>query len=207
MRALVREVPAQLKQHIPEKYFSRDFDFNVQFTHGPELRGPSLIDWITQSENSLRRTLSFVKELSPRDVEDFRYLYEREWRIVDGLAFRDKIVFRPLTDVEKAALCYVRSSWGEKIKSDDINVQLRYGDTRLVDHFRYFNGIDHPISQSIEVILVPDDAARCRVQSYVDAHRSAFHSDGPRVLLFPSTSLRRWSWRFRELIATVVGTR
>jgi hypothetical protein len=189
-----------LKQHIPEQYLSREFDFEVKFTHGPALKGPSLVGWITQSELSLRRTLSFVKELSPRDVQDFRYLYEREWRIVDGLGFRDKPVCRPLTDPEKLRLCNVRNAWAEKIKSDDINVQLRYGDTRLIDHFRYFNWVDRPVSQMIEVILVPDQAAKRHVQSYIDAHRDTFRPDGPRVQLFPSTMLRRWSWRLRETI-------
>jgi hypothetical protein len=200
MTALVRDVPAGLKRHIPEQYLSRDFDFEVRFTHGPALKGPSLVEWITQSERSLRRTLSFVKELSPRDVEDFRYLYEREWRIVDGIAFRGKNVFHSLTEAEKLELCNVRGAWGEKIKSEDINVQLRYGDTRLVDHFRYFNGLDHPVSRMIELILVPDSAAKHYVKNYVDARRAIFGADGPRIQLFPSTTLRRWSWRLKEMI-------
>jgi len=201
MRAIVRDTPPLLKQHIPEQYLSREFDFKVNFTHGPELKGPSLVEWITQNELSLRRTLSFVKELSPRDVEDFRYLYEREWRIVDGLSRTGKPVCRPLTDPEKVTLCNMRNAWAEKIKSDDINVQLRHGDTRLIDHFRYFNGVDRPVSQMIEVILVPDQPARRHVQNYIDAHRDAFRPNGPRILLFPSTMLRRWSWRLREMIA------
>jgi hypothetical protein len=201
MRALVRDVPAALKQHIPEQYLSREFDFEVKFTHGPALKGPSLLAWITQSELSLRRTLSFVKELSPRDVEDFRHLYEREWRIVDGLSLRGGAVFHSLTDAEKLELCNIRNAWGEKIKSEDINVQLRYGDTRLVDHFRYFNGVDQPVAQMIEAILVPDQAAKRHVQNYIDAHRAIFRPDGPRVQLFPSTTLRRWSWRLREMMA------
>jgi hypothetical protein len=49
MRAIVRDVPTTLKQHIPEQYLSRDFDFEVGFTHGPKLRGSSLLDWITQT--------------------------------------------------------------------------------------------------------------------------------------------------------------
>jgi hypothetical protein len=202
MRALVRDVPPGLKQHIPEQYLSRDFDFEVRFTHGPTLKGPSLIEWITRSELSLRRTLSFIKELSPRDNEDFRYLYEREWRIVDGISFKDETVFRPPTDAEKLALCNVQNAWREKITSDDINVQLRYGDTRLIDHFRYFKGFDRPVSQMIEVILVPDQAAKRHVQNFINAHRAIFRPSGPRVQLFPSTMLRRWSWRLREMVAT-----
>lgn len=201
MRALVRDTPPMLKQHIPEQYLSREFDFQVKFSHGPVLKGPSLVEWITQSELSLRRTLSFVKELSPSDAEDFRYLYEREWRIVDGLGLKGNPVCHPLTDPEKLALCDVRSAWAEKIKSHDINVQLRYGDTRLIDHFRYFNGVDCPVSQLIEVILVPDHSAKRHVQNYIDAHRDAFGTDGPRVQLFPSTMLRRLCWRLREMIA------
>jgi hypothetical protein len=203
MRAIVRDIPPTLKQHIPAQYLSRDFDFEVKFTHGSTLKGPSLLDWITQSEHSLRRTLSFIKELSPRSMEDFRYLYEREWRIVDGVAFKGKTVFRPLIDAEKSELCNIRNAWAEKIKSDDINVQLRYGNTRLVDHFRYFNGFDHPVSRMIEVILVPDRAAKRHVQDYVDAHRAIFRTNVPRVQLFPSNMIRRWSWRLREMVATV----
>ena len=200
MRAIVRDVPPALKQHIPVQYLSRDFDFSVRFSHGPALAGQSLIDWITRSELSLRRTLSFVKELSPADVEDFRYLYEREWRIVDGIQLKATEVFRTLTDAEKAALCYLRPSWGEKVRSDDINVQLRYGETRAVDHFRYFNGIDEPVSAKIEVILVPDLKAKRDVQTYLSAHRKAFGGNMPRIELFPSTHARRLMWRVREQV-------
>jgi hypothetical protein len=202
MRAFVRDIPPVLKKHIPEKYLSRDFDFEVKFTHGTPLKGQSLLDWITRSELSLRRTLSFVKELSPSDVEDFRYLYEREWRIVDGVGLPGKVIFSALTDAEKSALCKVRNAWGEKIKSEDINVQLRAGDTRLVDHFRYFNGIDLPVSRLIEVVLVPDRAAKRGIETYIAANRARFRQGGPKVELFPSNVLRRLSWQAKEVLAT-----
>ena len=203
MRAIVRDTPAALKKHIPEQFLSRDFDFEVNFTHGPKLRGQSLQEWITASELSLRRTLSFVKELSPSNTEDFRYLYEREWRIVDGLAFQGNVIFSSLPDAEKAALCNARNAWGEKIRSDDINVQLRTGDTRLVDHFRYFNGIDRPVSQLIEVVLVPDRPAKRRIEAYIAANRGRFRQGGPQVELFPSNVFRRLSWRVKEMLAAL----
>ncbi|MFZ0236530.1 MAG: hypothetical protein WAL37_04055, partial [Xanthobacteraceae bacterium] len=108
-------------------------------------------------------------------------------------------VFHPLTDAEKAAFCNIRNAWGQKIISDDINVQLRYGNTRFIDHFKYFNGIDKTVSQMIEVILVPDRAAKRHIKQYVDTHRTLFRPNGPNIQLFPSTTLRRWSWRLKEM--------
>ena len=41
-------MPAQLKQHIPEQYLSRDFEIQVNFSHGPQLKGASLQGWLEQ---------------------------------------------------------------------------------------------------------------------------------------------------------------
>jgi abortive phage resistance protein AbiGi (putative antitoxin) len=196
MQVLARDVPPMLKQYIPEKYLSRDFEIIFKFTHGTSLAGASLQQWLERNKQAMYHILSYVKEMSPRDVEDFRYLYEREWRIVAGMEFGGREACRMLTEKEKSELGGVRPLWLNEVRSIDINVQVRYPKVRTIDHFRFFNGIeDISVSQKIEEILVPDMAAKRYVSAFIKKHQSAFRPSGPKVRLFPNTASRLF-WIF-----------
>jgi hypothetical protein len=206
LEALVRDIPAQLKQHIPEKYLSRDFEIGLNFTHGNPLRGAALLNWLEQNREVIYHPLSYVKELSPRDIEDYRYLYEREWRIVDGAQYKGKSVCRPLTDTEVTQLAIGRPAWLEKLVSSDINVTIRYPNSRIIDHFRFFNGIGaDTVAQRIDTILVPDRAAKRYVKTFIKRNRAAFKDGGPRIRLFPSTFVRRFAWSAGRLLKTATA--
>jgi hypothetical protein len=191
LQILARDIPPMLKQHIPEQYLSRDFEIILNFTHGPCLSGDSLQKWLERNKQVMHQILSHVKEMSPSEVEDYRYLNEREWRIVAGAGFRGSEVCRALTDPEKSEFGTLCPAWLEEIRSTDINVQVRYPSTRIIDHFRFFNGVSgETLSQMIDVILVPDRRAKQEIGKYIKEHPSAFKSGGPRVQLYPCTALR-----------------
>jgi hypothetical protein len=166
----------------------KDHFITQKFTHGKTLVGDALVNWLAYARNCVDRTLSFVKEMSPPDSEDFRYLYEREWRIVAGLQIRGTELFRLLTDVEKAELCSANSNWAEPPVVNDINVQVRYASEPIVNSFRYFNGLSESdrVSRKIDVVLVPDDTEKAVIQRLISEAPHFFKAQGPEVLVFPS---------------------
>lgn len=191
MQVIVRDVPALLKQHIPEQFLSRAFEINFNFTHGQPLSGEALQKWLERNKQAMYYVLSYIKEMSPSETEDYRYLNEREWRIVAGANFRGEEVCKPLTDDEKMEFGQVRSEWLNELSTSDINVKVRYPTSRIIDHFRLFNGLKtQSVSQMIDMILVPDMAAKSWMKTYIAKHPSAFRPGGPRVRLFPSTASR-----------------
>lgn len=206
LQAVVRDIPAQLKQHVPEKYLSRDFEIILNFTHGSPLKGRALQRWLEQNSNSLYHALSYVKELSPRDVEDYRYLYEREWRIVDGAEYKGTPVCRSLTSAEVTELGAARPAWLGQLVSSDVNVTARYPSSRIIDHFRFFNGIGtRTVAQMIDTILVPDRVASKYIKGVIKDNPTLFKPGGPRVRLFPSTFARRFVWTVGRLLRTISG--
>lgn len=163
----------------------------LTFTHGETLSGEALQTWLEGSKQVMYHILSCVKEMSPTEIEDYRNLNEREWRIVAGASLRGEEVCRPLTDGEKMEFGRLRPEWLEELKTSDINVQVRYPSSPIIDHFRFFNGLTATsVSQMIDTILVPDIAAKRWIKNYVAKHPSVFRPGGPRVRLFPSTQLR-----------------
>jgi hypothetical protein len=191
LQVLARDIPPMLKQQIPEQYLSRDFEISLNFTHGKPLSGEALQQWLERNKQVMYQIISYVKEMSPTETEDYRYLNEREWRIVAGAGFRGSEVCRVLTDTEKSEFGVVRPAWLEPVRSTDINVQVRYPSARIIDHFRFFNGVSgKTVSQMIDVVLVPDRRAKRDVHNYIKANPSAFRVGGPRVQLYPSTAVR-----------------
>jgi abortive phage resistance protein AbiGi (putative antitoxin) len=168
----------QLKEHF----------FTQRFTHGKALAGDALVSWLSYAKNCVDRALSFVKEMSPSDSEDFRYLYEREWRIVEGFQIQGKDPFRLLTDVEKTELCSANPNWAKPAAVSDINVQMRYPSAPIVDSFRYFNGWpseNERVSHKIDVVLVPNDDEKAVVQRLISEASQLFKAQGPEVMVFP----------------------
>ncbi len=161
--------------------------FTQQFTHGKSLVGTDLTKWIAHSRNTIDRALSFIKEMSPPDAEDYRYLHEREWRIVDGLAISGKDPCRVLNDNEKRELCSQHKHWKTPPAVNDINIQVRHPSAPIIDSFRMFNGalLNERISQKIEMVLVPTEDERRFVQDLIGKSPKAFKAGGPEVRVFP----------------------
>jgi hypothetical protein len=180
--AVVRETEELLKQgKIQQRFFTQ------KFTHGDTLVGDALLNWIAHGRGSVDRALSFVNEMSPPNSEDFRYLYEREWRLVEGIEIRGRNPCRLLTNQEKVDLCKSNPSWREVPRVTDINIQVRYPAAPIVDSFRIFPGIAGiNVSQRIEIVLVPNEAEKEWVQAQIAINPSAFKIKGPEVLVFPS---------------------
>jgi Putative abortive phage resistance protein AbiGi, antitoxin len=162
-------------------------EITFDFTHGKPISGKALTDWVTYGRNSVDLALSFVKEVSPPETEDFRYLYEREWRIVEGIVISGNNPCRELTAGEKSELCAMNSKWTEKPIITDINVQVRHRIERVIDSFRFFNGTSptDTVSRSIQVVMTPDETSAAVVREFADQHSSAFKSGGPEIRLFP----------------------
>jgi hypothetical protein len=169
-----------LKQHIPEQFLSRAFEVILNFTHGTPLSGVALQQWLERNKQVMYHILSYIKEMSPSEVEDYQYIGERVWRIVAGANFDGGEVCRTLTDDEKRELGQARSRWLKELTTSDINVQVRYQPSSIIDHFRFFNGIKSvPISRMIDTILVPDISAWRWVRNYVTTNASLFRPGGP----------------------------
>jgi len=132
--------------------------------------------------------LSFIKEMSPQDTEDFRYLYEREWRIVELLQIRGHNPCRVLTDVEKRKLCELNPDWNKHPVVNDINMQVRYPSAPIIDSFRFFDGLpgEGKVSQRIDAILVPNDAEKTFTEKMISENPRSFKAGGPKVWVFPS---------------------
>lgn len=201
LEAIVRDLPAELKKHIPPQYLDPNFEITLNFSHGPTLQGAALRQWMEQNREAIYHALSFVKELSPSSVEDYRYLYEREWRIVDGANYLGNPVCRLLTPAEITELGTIRPAWLGNLTSSDINVTVRHPSSRIIDHFRFFNGIGaQTVAKMIDTILVPDRAAKKYIRNFVRQNHALFQNNGPRIRLFPSTMLRRIAWSVGRLL-------
>jgi len=112
-------------------------------------------------------------------------------------------VCRPLTGAELTELGTTRPAWLQNLVSSDINVTIRYPNSRIIDHFRFFNGIDtDTVANMIDTILVPDRAAKKYVTKFIRYNRTAFKDGGPRIRLFPSTVARRFTWSVGRLLKT-----
>jgi len=115
---------------------------SVNYEHGGTVDGAQLRQQLQQTTNAIFAVLSFVKEMSPQAVEDFRYLYEREWRIIPafGLSGHD-FPCRVLSEDEKTDLCARKPEWLLQCQSQDINITSRYLNEPLINSFRIFNGL------------------------------------------------------------------
>ena len=176
-------------QALAKEFKGKDVPFSVTYQQGGTMQADQLVREMEQTANSIFMVLSFIKEMSPRTAEDHSYLFEREWRIVSGLAFAGQpSAFRPLTQGEKDALCARRPPWREKRQSEDTNVTARYGAAPVVDSFEYFNGLSgkENVAQLIETILVPDQSEARWVRNFVKGRANHFGGKGPNIIVFPA---------------------
>jgi hypothetical protein len=162
--------------------------FTQNFTHGKSLVGADLTKWIAHARNAIDRALSFIKEMSPPEAEDFRYLYEREWRIVEGLVISGNNPCRVLSDNEKRELCSQNNNCKNPPSVNDINIHARHPTAPIIDSFRIFNGalLNERVSQKIVAVLVPTEHERAFVQKPIEKSPKAFKEGEPEVLVFPT---------------------
>jgi hypothetical protein len=145
----------------------------------------STVDYINQAEQSLRRMWGFVKEMSSQKANDYRYLYEREWRIVDGVMLGHEVdSTRELSDDEIRELATKCERWTKPLDMSE-SMSRRYPHKHMLQFFRFFNGLSRKtVSQAIEVVLVPSDALKRRVLKYIETYPDRFRSPNPVVRVF-----------------------
>jgi hypothetical protein len=153
--------------------------------------GAFYIDYINGAEQSVRRMWAFVKEMSSQKANDYQYLYEREWRIVDGALIQGVDPTRELSDDEYRELGSKCARWTRPLDMSE-SLSRKHVHTRMLQLFRFFNGLsDKSVSQAIEVILVPSDATKGRVTAYIADHRDNFRPGGPAIRVFGETRRKK----------------
>jgi hypothetical protein len=147
------------------------------------LIGPARDAYIDQAEHSLRRMWAFVKEMSSQGENDYRYLYEREWRIVDGVMAGGDLT-RELSDDEVRELAGKNGRWIKPLNMSE-PLSREYPHRHMLDFFRFFNGLPgKTVSQAIDVVVVPSHALKRRVIGYMEANPASFCSPRPSVRVF-----------------------
>jgi Putative abortive phage resistance protein AbiGi, antitoxin len=146
--------------------------------------------YINGAELSLRRMWAFVKEMSS-GPDDYQFLYEREWRIVDG-AVRDGVdLTRELTDDEVKELAKKCKRW---MKPLDVKTDTKFvpAHQHMLQFFRFFNGLaGMTVAQAITSILVPNADLGARVERYLEEHPERFGNPTPIVKIFGADG--RWA--------------
>lgn len=137
------------------------------------------------AKQSILRVGSFLKEMSGKEEDDQRYLYEREWRIVSGIFGRLGNPFRKLTDEEKNELIAKRPHWAKPLKSSDPKITAQFSNEPMINSFWFFDGIPgrEKISEKIEVILVPSESYKSKVEDYIRKNKNRFKANGPSIRL------------------------
>lgn len=142
--------------------------------------GVRFIEYIDQTEQSVRRMLGFVKEMSSQEENDYKYLYEREWRIVDG-AMKQGVEFtRELSNDEYRELAAKCERWNKPLEMSE-TLSRKYPHTSMLQFFRFFNGLPgKTVSQAIEAILVPSETTMQSVATYIANHSDNFCPGAPQ---------------------------
>jgi hypothetical protein len=144
---------------------------------------------LSEPHHAIFAVLSFIKEMSPQTSEDHSYLFEREWRIVEGFGLAGQPpAFRELTQDEKRVLCLGNPRWEARRESQDVNITARYSAAPVIESFLYFNGLpgQPSVAQLIETFLVPDEAEAQWVSNFVAENKTLFGERKPTISLFPT---------------------
>jgi hypothetical protein len=168
--------------------FAKGIPLTVKYELGGEVTAQELAKQARDTGEALTRVLSFLKEMSPSDVEDHRYLHEREWRLVSGFSLTGVgTPCRALDKEMKDRLCAARPAWSERRKSVDPNIAARFPDVPVIDTFEIFNGIpgQKSVGQSIAAILVPDAGQKAWAEEFIKANPALFGEDHPETVVFP----------------------
>jgi hypothetical protein len=153
--------------------------------------------YIRHAEQSLQHMWSFVKEMSSRQENDYQYLYEREWRIVDGAVMHDVDVTRELSSEEYQEFATKCNRWTMPLSVGE-HIMCKYPHRRMLQLFRIFNGLPgKTVSQAIDLVLVPSDAFKRRVLEYMNIYPERFCSPLPAVRVFGEAKTRGSHFRTR----------
>jgi hypothetical protein len=154
------------------------------------LKGEELREYVRCARDSILHFLSYVKVMSSREEDDQFFLREREWRIVSGVVISGEDPFLELDDSTKAALLGKRPDWGEPPDTGDPNVGKGDPSERLVDRFRFFNGMRSTgsVCQNASQIIVPGMNDLERVREFIKTRAELFGTKVPRVVLFDELS-------------------
>jgi hypothetical protein len=176
---------------ITEELAKQNIPVTVNYSHGPTVGPDQLVKEMEQVKNAVYTVLSFIKEMSPNNVENHSYLLEREWRLVSGMTRTDQTLpYRQLTCAEKEKLCTMKPAWRKPRESSDVNISSRYRTVPIIDSFQFFNGLPRrlTVAQSIDTILVPDEHEARWVEKFVVDHPRLFvESAPPRIIIFPGS--------------------
>lgn len=184
-----KDAAAQFKA-VVEGLEAKGIPMRVDYKLGGTVSGATLAKQLDDTVNALFMMLSFIKEMSPISDEDYRYLYEREWRLVAGFQLKGySPPCVPLTPSQKEALCLHRPEWTQKRTSSDANIAARFPDTPVVDSFEYFNGIPglQTVAQSIHSVLVPTPEEAVWLSDFLSKNAAMFGASLPEIIVFPST--------------------
>ncbi len=156
---------------------------------GCDLSLPDAQGKLEQIRNSILHLVSFVKEMSHADNEDYAYLYEREWRIISGTR-SGKLgnPFVPLNDEQKRRLVCEHPEWGEPLKAERPEVSNQPSDEPMINSFCFFNGIPgrDTVAQKIRSIIAPDEDMVRKVNVYIEAHQDRFRDGSPSIKPYDS---------------------
>lgn len=129
---------------------------------------------------------SHFKEMSTKTEDDQFFLYEKEWRLVNGFHYGPgKSLFRKLTPKEKEALIYDVPSWAQPYQTGIPKIDKSLPNHPIIDDFFWFNGIPelNTVAEAIKQIIVPTKSLFQRVNDYLQSHKNRFGKDLPTVEL------------------------
>ena len=177
------ELGTALLQTLPKFFMANQTTVDV---YGRTLDKPEAERTVELSRQSIYHIMSYVKEMSGKDADDHRFLYEREWRLVSGISNSLGDAFRILTPDEREELCTMVPSWRDPLQRSDGHIPTP---EPLVNSFHFFNGIpgQKTVAQLAEVIIVPTAQLANRVQVYVSQHEDLFRPGGPEISVLLSS--------------------
>ena len=125
---------------IAKGLIEKNIPVSVQYTAGPTITGDQLVRELRTTAATIYNVLSFVKEMSPSNEENYKYLHEREWRIIAGFELPGQpSPFRVPTPAEKDLLCELKPAWRDRRKSIDPNIsEPLLVICQVIDSFRFF---------------------------------------------------------------------
>jgi hypothetical protein len=153
--------------------------------NGVNFTGEERRKLLFRGRDAIEQVLSFVKQMSHNDVNDYSYLYEREWRIVTGVSLNGRSLARELTPYEKTESCGRQARWGQPLELGCRPLYHR-DHAAMIDLFTMFNGLGEcTVSKGITDILVPSDSMMALVQNYMAAYPQRFANPVPSVNVLP----------------------
>jgi Putative abortive phage resistance protein AbiGi, antitoxin len=166
----------------PDIFGTNDIPLTVD---GQDFRGERRREFLYRGRDAIEQLLSFVKQMSHSDINDYSYLYEREWRIVTGISVNGQSLARELTAGEKTELCGRQPRWRQPLELRGRPLYHR-DHAAMIDLFRMFNGLgESTVSKGITDILVPNDNMMERIQNYIAEHPQMFAAVKPSVNVLP----------------------